>query len=162
MGDTQTNRGIEMTQAAKPELPIGYWLKQADNVLTEHINKAQAAHGVSRSDWQVLNILHETGSASRERIFESMRTFVDAPRLDEIIAHLMGRGWVEQSGAADQGTVEFQLTEEGQRQHGVILATQKEVRRRAMQGISQEDYMVVIRVLQRIVSNLEANRDPFD
>lgn len=50
----------------------------------------------------------------------------------------------------------FQRTGEGQRQHGIVLATQKEVRRRAMQGISQEEYVTVVRVLQRIVSNLEA------
>jgi hypothetical protein len=85
-----------MTQATKPELPIGYWLKRADNLLTEQINKAQAAHGVSRSDWQALNKLNERGSASKERILESMRTFVDAPSLDEIITRLIGRGWVEQ------------------------------------------------------------------
>jgi len=148
-----------VTQVKKPELPIGYWLKQADNLLTEQINKVQAANGVSRSDWQVINILSEMGSASQSRVFESMRTFVDAPDLDEIMAHLTGNGWVEQSEESKQRVAEFRLTEEGQRRHIVILATQKEVRQRAMQGISQEEYMMVIRVLQRIISNLEENSD---
>jgi DNA-binding MarR family transcriptional regulator len=146
-----------MTQVPKPGLPIGYWLKRADNLLTERINEVQTANGVSRSDWQVLNLLNDSGSASKERIFETMRTFVDAPSLDDILTRLMGRGWVEPGGVTDGGTAAFQLTEAGRRQHAVILATQKEVRQRAMQGISQEEYTTVIRVLQRIVSNLEGN-----
>jgi hypothetical protein len=45
----------------------------------------QAAKGVSRFEWQVLNLLHEAGEASRERLFETMRTFVDASGLDTIL-----------------------------------------------------------------------------
>ena len=144
-----------MAQVAKPERPIGYWLKQADVLLTEQIDKAQAANEVSRFDWQVLNMLNEMGSASKERIFESMLAFVDAPGVDEIVTRLVGRGWAEQSEISKHGTVEFHLTEEGRRRHGIILATQKEVRRRAMQGISEEEYATLIRVLKRIVTNLE-------
>ncbi len=84
-----------MTQDTRPKLPIEYWLKQADNLLAEQISKAQATYGVSRSDWHVLNMLKEIGSPSRERIFETMRTFVDASNLDEIMTHLIERSWVE-------------------------------------------------------------------
>lgn len=48
----------------------------------------------------------------------------------------------------------FQLTEEGLVAHGTVLTAQQEVRQRAMQGISEEEYATVLRVLQRIVSNL--------
>jgi len=147
-----------MSQVAKPEQPIGYWLKQADVLLTEQIDKAQAANGISRLEWQVLNMLNELGSASKERIFETMLAFVDAPGVDEIVTRLVGRGWAEQSETPKHGTVEFHLTEEGRRRHGILLATQKEVRQRAMQGISEEKYTMVIRVLKRIVTNLEGNR----
>lgn len=96
------------------------------------MDKAQAANGVSCFDWQVLNTLNEMGSASKERIFESMLAFVDAPGVDEIVTRLVGRGWAEQSEISKQGTVEFHLTEEGRRRHGIILATQKKVRERAI------------------------------
>ncbi len=148
-----------MTQDMRSKLPIGYWLKQADNLLTEQIDKAQAIHGVSRSDWQVLNVLKEIGSASRERIFETMHTFLDASSFNNIITHLIERGWIEQRKVTKTDMEEFQLTREGQRQHEVIFATQKEVRQRAMEGISQEEYATVIRVLQRIVSNLGGNSE---
>lgn len=148
-----------MNQATKPNLPIGYWLKQADKLLTEKINEVQAANGVSRFEWQVLNLICEAGSASKERIFEIMHTFIDAPSLDDIIRHLMKPGWIEQRGGPGSDPTEFQLTEEGQRQHEIILAMQKEIRRRAMQGISEGEYATVIRVLQQIVRNLEGDID---
>ena len=148
-----------MSQVAKPERPIGYWLKRADTLLTAQIAKAQVANGVSRFEWQVLNILNETGTASKEGIFETMLAFVDAPGIDEIVTRLVGRGWAEQTETSRPGTVEFQLTEEGRRRHGVILATQKEVRQRAMQGISEEEYATVVQVLKRIVNNLRETGD---
>ncbi len=159
LGGAEIIRSADMNQVTKPKLPIGYWLKQADNLLTEQINKAQAANGVSRFDWQVLNMLKETGSASRERIVETMRAFVDAHNFDEIMTRLIARGWVEQSKVSKTDTEEFQLTEDGRHQHEVIFAVQKKVRERAMQGISEEEYTTVIRVLQRIVSNLGGNSE---
>jgi DNA-binding MarR family transcriptional regulator len=143
-----------MTQDRRPELPIGYWLKQVDNLLTEEINKAQATHGVSRSEWQVLNMLKETSGANREQIFETMRTFVDSSSFNDIMTSLVERGWVERRKGATNGVEEFQLTKEGQRRHEAIFATQKQVRQRAMAGISEEEYVTVIRVLRQIVSNL--------
>ena len=147
-----------MAQVAKRELPIGYWLKRADTLLTTQIDKAQAANGVSRVEWQVLNMIGAAGSVSKERIFGTMLPFVDAPGVDEIVTRLVGRGWAEQTETSRPGIVEFQLTQEGRRMHGVILAMQKEIRRRAMQGISEEEYTTVIRVLQRLVGNLEGHK----
>jgi DNA-binding MarR family transcriptional regulator len=148
-----------MNPVTKPQLPIGYWLKQVDNLLTEQINQAQAANGVSRFDWQVLNMLKEIDSTNREQLFESMRTFVDAASFDDLLTRLIERGWVEPSNASKSGTEELHLTDEGRRQHELVFATQKKVRERAMQGVSQEEYTIVIRVLQRMVSNLGGNSE---
>lgn len=146
-----------MKQATQPNQPIGYWLKQADNLLTEQINKVQSANGVSRFDWQVLNRLNELGMADRKQLFEVMRTFITEVELEEILSSLTQRGWVEQGKVSHNSAAEFHLTEEGRRQHAIILASQKEVRAQAMQGIGEEEYATVIRVLQRIVSNLGGN-----
>jgi len=138
--------------STRPNLPIGYWLKEADRVITEAINRAQAAHNISRTEWQVLNTLAEGGGANRADLDGIMRPFANAAGLDGIITGLVGRGWVGQSGTGEQET--FRLTDAGRQGHATILAQQKEVRRRAVAGISEEDYATVIRVLQRMVSNL--------
>ena len=140
-----------MTEVTNLKLPIGYWLKQSDEVLTEQINQAQALHGVSRTEWQILNLLKENGRATKESIFQTMRTFVDASEFQEIITCLVERGWIDEA----VGSGELQLTETGQRQHERIFATQKEVRHRAMQGISQDEYAITIHVLQQMIENLD-------
>lgn len=139
-----------MTKETNLKRPIGYWLKQVDQLLTERIDEAQAVHGVTRTDWQILNLLKENGRASDELIFSVMHTFVDAAQFQEIIYHLIDQGWIDETLASG----ELQLTCAGYDQHARIFATQKEVRQRAMQGIIQEDYVTVIRVLQQMVENL--------
>ena len=140
-----------MTKETNLKLPIGYWLKLADKVLTQQIDQAQAVHGVTRTDWQILNLLKENGRASDEQLFTTMRTFVDSIQFQEAMYHLIERGWIDETLASG----ELQLTYAGHDQHARIFATQKEVRQRAMQGISQDEYVTVIRVLQQIVENLE-------
>lgn len=142
-----------------PNLPIGYWLKEADRVITAAINQAQAVNGVSRTEWQVLNTLAEGNGATRERLGTIVQPFVDAAGLDAIIARLTERGWVAAAGAGEEGQAPLNLTAEGQDAHAVILAQQQEVRRRAVAGVSREDYATVIRVLQQIVHNLSESEE---
>jgi hypothetical protein len=139
-----------MAPATKPNLPIGYWLKRTDEELTKHINDTQTSNGVSRSQWQILNAIHELGSATKEQLFETMRTFANEIELEKILVELSSQGWLVQT---DKGV--FQLSNEGRLKHQVILGSQKEIRQRAMQGIREEDYTTVMSVLQRMVENLE-------
>jgi len=62
--------------------------------------------------------------------------------------------WVLKNDDGTQGVANFQLTDDGRRHHGIILTAQKQARERVVQGISEEEYTTVIRVLQRIISNL--------
>ena len=39
------------------QLPIGYWLKHTDEVITKHVNQVLSDNGFTRFRWQVLNIL---------------------------------------------------------------------------------------------------------
>lgn len=79
-----------------------------------------------------------------------MQTFVSEAEQGQILTELSTRGWLVQT---EKGA--FQLSAEGRANHQRILESQKKVRQRAMQDISEEDYATVIRVLQQIVKNLE-------
>jgi DNA-binding MarR family transcriptional regulator/catechol 2,3-dioxygenase-like lactoylglutathione lyase family enzyme len=138
--------------STRPNLPIGYWLKEADRVITEAVNRVQAIHNISRTEWQILNTLYEVGSINPADLGDIMRPFVDAAGLDAIIAGLAERGWVAQSGGGEQ--LALRLTDAGRQGHAAVQAQQKVVRRRAIEGISEEEYATVIQVLQRMVSNL--------
>ena len=139
-----------MTQHSKPHLTIGYWLKKADELLTARINEAQAANGLSRTEWQLLNTLPETQASSRMQIIEMLRPFADADVLHSTIDGLIRRGLVVE----EAGTDELRLSSEGTKVHAAAFEVQKTVRRQAVQGISEADYLTTIRVLQTIVENL--------
>ena len=104
----------------------------------------------SRTGWQILNALHDAGSMAHEQIAELLRPFASAGSLTEQIAHLSGRGLIESEGDA----AAYRLTDRGRQVHADALATQRETRWRAAQGVSEADYLTAIRVLQRIVKNL--------
>jgi DNA-binding MarR family transcriptional regulator len=105
---------------------------------------------VSRSQWQVLNSIHEAGHITKEQLFETMQTFISQAELERILTDFSGRGWLVQT---EKGL--FQLSGEGRAEYQHILELQEDVRKRAMRGVTEEEYMTVIRVLQRIVNNLE-------
>ena len=138
-----------MTNASN--LPIGYWLKQADNSISAAINRAQAANGVSRTEWQILNTLAEAEGTDREHLSTLMQPFVDATGLEHSLEQLTTRGWIATPAG---GVRPLRLTELGRQQHAAVAAVQREVRQRAVKGISPEAYAAVIMTLQQIVSNL--------
>ncbi len=139
-----------MAEQQQPQLPIGYWIKRADEALTARIDEAQSANGLSRTGWQILNALHDAGSMTREHITQLLHPFASAGAFAEQIAHLAERGLIEGEG----DTTAYRLTDRGRQVHADALATQREIRWRAVQGVSEADYLTAIRVLQRIVENL--------
>lgn len=137
--------------------PIGYWLKYADNVITEHIDRVLSENGFTRSRWQVLNIVYQAGTITRSGILDTMQIFIDARQLDEIIEEFVEQGWlVKQS---EEEGAQLTLTEAGKAKRETLFKLQSEVRRRAMQGITEREYATVIDVLERMVSNLERGKE---
>jgi DNA-binding MarR family transcriptional regulator len=143
---------MEQREVTK-QLPIGYWLKHADEVITKHVDQVLSDHGFTRFRWQVLNIVYEAGSISRRDVFETMKTFIDERQLDEIIDGFVKEGWMVKHGDGD--ATELVLIDAGKAERETIFKLQNEVRRRARQGITDQEYTIVIDVLQRMVKNLE-------
>lgn len=143
---------MAMNTSRQPHLPIGYWLKKADDLLTMRINEAQQLHELSRLEWQILNVLHEVGLATHEQLAAPLHAFADAAVLDNALLHVAQRGLIEGNGSV---APHYQLTKLGHELHGAALSSQKEVRQRATQGISEGDYATTVRVLQQLVENLD-------
>jgi DNA-binding MarR family transcriptional regulator len=135
------------------QLPIGYWLKHTDEVITGHVNQVLADRGFTRIRWQVLNLLYEAGATTRGAVFATMQTFITADQLREILDGFAQAGWLMTRGEGD--ATELELTEAGKGERDAVFKLQSEVRRRAMQGITEQEYATVVAVLQRMVSNLE-------
>ena len=137
--------------------PIGYWLKHADNVITEHIDRVLSENGFTRSRWQVLNIVYQAGTITRSGVLDTMQTFIEARKLDEIIEEFVEQGWLVKHG--EEEGAQLTLTEAGKAQRETIFELQSEVRRQTLQGITEREYASVIDVLERMVSNLERGKE---
>ena len=133
--------------------PIGYWLKYADEVITEHVDRVLSDNGFTRFCWQVLNIIHQAGAITESGVFDTMQTFIDRQQLGEILDRFVEQGWLVKRGEGDGA--QLTLTGAGKAKRETVLELQSEVRRRAMQGITEQEYATVIDVLERMVRNLE-------
>ncbi len=135
-------------------LPIGYWLKRADDLLTSRIDEVQRANDLTRLAWQILNLLHEKGTVGRAELTDTLQPFAEAARVDDMVANLTERGVI---GRSVEGG--FVLTPTGADLHSRAFQAQQAVRQRAVAGISGEEYATTVSVLQRLVDNLE-RREP--
>ncbi len=130
--------------------PIGFWLRRADELLTQRIDEAQRSNGLTRLEWQALSVIREQGAPNRYQIAAALRPFVEPPALYSLLADLVERGWI--SGSDSQG---YALTADGQMRYEQALAAQQAIRQRAVEGISQDAYQATVRVLEQLVKNLE-------
>ncbi len=133
--------------------PIGYWLKHADKVITEHVDRVLSDNGFTRFRWQVINIVYQAGTITMSDLFDTMQTFIDERQLDELIDGLVKEGRLIRHGEGDGA--QLAITDAGKHKRETVFELQSEVRRRAMRGITEQEYTTVIDVLQRVVKNLQ-------
>lgn len=140
-------------QGTAKQLPIGYWLKHVDAVITEHVDRVLDDNGFTRLRWQALNSIYEGGTVGRRSLAATLGIFADSGELNEIVNGFVQEGWVVEHDSGDAG--ELTLTGAGKSKREIIFQLQTNVRKQAMQGITEQEYITVIDVLQRIAQNLE-------
>lgn len=139
------------------ERPIGYWLKKLDRLIDEQFEEQLGEAGLSRRQWQVINLL-EGDPRSVPELQSELEPFLqeDPDDLTDALSGLVTRGWV-----ASQDNI-VNLTETGQAQLKLIKAKVTELRQASMAGISPEEYQTTIDVLARMASNLEPDSRSLD
>jgi hypothetical protein len=85
----------------------------------------------------------------------TMQTFIDARQIDEILNGFEPEWWLEKSSHGD--FTSMGLTDPGMAEREVIFKQQSEVRRRALHGITDQEYATVIDVLRGMVNYLEGD-----
>lgn len=142
-GSSVTNTGAER--------PIGYWLKKLDGLIEGHFERQLGDAGLTRRQWQVLNLL-EDGPRSIPELQAELEPFLrdSAGELSDAVSGLVSRGW------ADSQDHVISLTEAGQAQFGLVKAKVAELRQALALGISPEEYQATIDVLARMAANLES------
>ena len=130
----------------KMKLPIGYYLKKTDNLLTERINKIHSDFGLTRTEWQIMNSIHE--GVDKNTLLTQLLEFASIEQLNELITELSKRSFVEE-------TPLLKLTDRGEEIFKSCLQKQTELRQKSMQNITEQEYIQLITTLEKIIDNLK-------
>lgn len=135
---------------AAPTRPIGFWLKLVDRLIEEHFVEVLEEHGVTRRQWQLLNVL-AAGESPVERLDAAVEPFLDGSEAGIAADHLtelIESGWV---AATPNG---YELTDRGATAHERLGAVVDRVRSALTGEVSVDDYATTMRTLEAMARNL--------
>jgi DNA-binding MarR family transcriptional regulator len=129
------------------ERPIGWWVRRLDTRLEEAVDAVVTGEGLTRRHWQVLHSL----AAGTEQEAGLAGALVDFPGdVAAVVSDLVARGWAVRTGGGQVG-----LTADGTAAHDRVSRAVGRVRRHVADGLSRSEYEAAIRVLARMVDNIE-------
>jgi len=130
--------------------PIGFWLKIVDRMIDEQFASTLEEHGVTRRQWQLLNVLtHEP--ATVDALDAAVAPFLSAEQGEssaEHLAELIDSGWVIVA------QTRYQLTDRGSTALDRLSSVVGTQRTQITQGLTQEQYDETLKVLETMARNL--------
>jgi len=130
-----------------------YLIANADFKYHEDMDLALSRNGIDRSMYRVMTVLREQAPISIGRLAEV--ALLKRPTVSRAIERMVDRGLVAtQPGAEDNRVTEVALTGEGIALMGTLTPVVARQVARAVEGIDDADLGVLIRTLQKMVSNL--------
>lgn len=133
--------------------PLGYWLKLVDGLIDQQFASTLEEHGVTRRQWQLLNVLAREASTV-EQLDAAVAPFLsaqpgdDAESSAEHLTELIESAWVDATPAG------YELTERGRgafERLEAVVASQRTV---VAEGITPDEYEQAVAVLERMARNL--------
>ncbi|MEU0965479.1 MarR family transcriptional regulator [Streptomyces sp. NPDC005917] len=131
--------------------PIGYWSWAAYKAVVTRARAALAEVGTSQPQWWILaQVAGADGARTRAEVSRILRGYLDSgPEvLEEEIDSTIVHGWITE----DTGGV-LNLTDEGRTFYGKAAAVQAGLEAERRAGISDEEYLITLKVLQRFIHN---------
>jgi hypothetical protein len=130
--------------------PIGYWLRLVDRLVNDQFERTLDEHGVTRVQWQLLNVL-AGGAASVTELDAAVSPYLAAEgglTTVEHISELIDSGWINET------QTNYELTERG---HGArdrlsnVVAGQ---RTDMVEGVTEVEYVATVKTLEQVARNL--------
>ncbi|MFD3550040.1 MarR family winged helix-turn-helix transcriptional regulator [Streptomyces sp. NPDC058655] len=131
--------------------PIGYWSWAAYDAVVSRTRGALAGIGTTQPQWWILHQVSGGGAAkTREEVTGTLRGYlaVGGEALEEEFDTAIARGWITQ----DAGH-RLELTAEGREFYDRAAALQRELWQERHAGVSDEEYLTTLKVLQRFIHN---------
>ncbi|MFK0255864.1 MarR family transcriptional regulator [Streptomyces sp. NPDC090445] len=135
------------------EQPIGYWGWAAYRAVVTRTRAALAGIGTTQPQWWVLAQAagaDADGGKPREEVSRILRDYLDTGReaLEAEIDATVARGWITEDAAGV-----LRLTEDGRAFHTKAAALQRELWAERHEGVSDEEYLITLKALQRFIRN---------
>ncbi|XDO64584.1 MarR family winged helix-turn-helix transcriptional regulator [Streptomyces sp. RLB1-33] len=132
--------------------PVGYWSGLAHAAVTRHLRDAMARVDVTQPQYWVLNRVNGGPAApSREEVVAQLSPLADGQNeITRVVDQLLYRGWLH----IDAGQ-RLLLTDTGEAARVRLRELVTELRTVVHMGISDEDYVAALRVLRRMIANIE-------
>ncbi|OZE42164.1 MULTISPECIES: MarR family winged helix-turn-helix transcriptional regulator [unclassified Rhodococcus (in: high G+C Gram-positive bacteria)] len=129
--------------------PIGFWTVRAGEAIRARIRGALHQIGLTQAEWWLLHqiSLHPAG-ADRAETIEKIGHNDTPEAIVDAIESARAKGLVVESNSR------VAFTPEGEAQFRRAADVQQMLQDERMQGISQEDFVTTIRVLQRTIQNV--------
>ncbi|MFI9362819.1 MarR family winged helix-turn-helix transcriptional regulator [Kitasatospora sp. NPDC053057] len=133
--------------------PIGYWSWAAYKAVVSRIRGALAELGTTQPQWWVLaQLARAEEPRNRDDVTAVLRDYLDTGQdaLNTEIDATVERGWVTESAGG-----RLELTAGGRAFFDQAAARQDELWAERHAGISDEEYLTTLKVLQRFVHNTD-------
>ncbi|MFE9934187.1 MarR family transcriptional regulator [Streptomyces sp. NPDC005533] len=131
--------------------PIGYWSWAAYDAVVARTRSALAGIGTTQPQWWVLaQVAVAEEGRTRAEVTAVLRGYLalGEEALGEEIDTTIARGWITQDAGERLG-----MTPEGRKFYEEAAALQERLRDERHAGISDEEYLTTLKVLQRFIHN---------
>ncbi|MFI1224836.1 MULTISPECIES: MarR family winged helix-turn-helix transcriptional regulator [unclassified Streptomyces] len=156
--DTTTDQAPAHPATAAEDMsatqPIGYWSGRAHAAVTRQLRDAMARIDVTQPQYWVLNRVNSGPAApSREEVISQLASLADGPHeIARVVDQLLHRAWLRVD--AEQL---LRLTEAGEEARVRLRALATEQRAVVHEGIGDEEYVAALKVLRRMIANVEGD-----
>ncbi|SHI19095.1 MarR family winged helix-turn-helix transcriptional regulator [Streptomyces sp. 3214.6] len=130
--------------------PIGYWLNRTDKALTRYMNGMLDEFGLTRTAWQVLNVIRDTPDAADTDVHTALAPNADLCTLTAAIDTVLADDWATRPAPG-----RLELTANGRRRLVAVEDRISAFRELSMTGITAEEYRTAVSVLACMTHNLE-------
>ncbi|MEU3772681.1 MarR family winged helix-turn-helix transcriptional regulator [Streptomyces sp. NPDC032472] len=137
--------------------PVGYWCGLTHTTVTRHLRDAMAKIDVTQPQYWVLNRVSGGPTApNREEVVTQLTHLADGPHeIARVVDQLLHREWLR----IDDGQ-RLHLTDAGETARAQLRELATEIRAVVHKGISDEEYVAALKVLRKMVANVEGDGTP--
>ncbi|MBW8092581.1 winged helix-turn-helix transcriptional regulator [Streptomyces hygroscopicus subsp. hygroscopicus] len=131
--------------------PIGYWSWAAYKAVVSRIRAALAEIGTTQPQWWVLAQVARAGTVkTRAEVSRLLRNYLDTgpEAMEAEIDATIAQGWITEDAGGRLG-----ITAAGRAFYDKAAALQDELWAERHAGISDEEYLTTMKVLQRFIHN---------